>query len=124
MTALVTLTDDTYSSNGSDGRKRIYATVSLTQPYTANGEVITTSTYFPNKFDGGKVLMVNPSVALLNAGVAHTGTFRGDNSSTTSAVLQFYSISLGGSTAGTFVDNTTTGSTYSGTTIFVEMIGR
>lgn len=122
MTTIVTLTDDRYSANGADGRQRIYASVSLVNPYTASGELITTSTYFPNKFDGGKVLMVNPSVSLLNAGVAHTGTFRGDNSSTTNAVLQFFSISLGGSTAGTFVDNTTT--SYSNTTIFIEMVGR
>ena len=122
MTAIVTLTDDTYSANGSDGRKRIYATVSLVNPYTASGEAITTSTYFPNKFDGGTITMVNPSVTLVNAGVVSTGKFRGDNSSTTSAVLQFFSISLGGSTAGTFVDNTTTN--LSNTTIFVEMIGR
>jgi hypothetical protein len=68
--------------------------------------------------------MVNPSVALITAGMAQTGVFRGDNSSTTSAVLQFFSVSLGGSTAGTFVDNTTTGTGYSATTVFVEMIGR
>jgi len=124
MTALLTLTDDTYSANNGDGRKRIYGSVSLTNPYTTGGEVLTTTAYFPNKFDGGKVTMVNPSVAILMAGIAHTGTFRGDGSSTTAGVLQFMNVSLGGSTAGTFVDNTVTGTTYAATTLFVEMIGR
>lgn len=123
MTTTVTLTDDTYSANGSDGRKRIYATISLTNPYTAGGEVITTSTYFPNKPDGGKVIMVNPSVTIDNAGIANTGMFRGTNASTTSLLLQFTNAGLTAtSKAGLFVDNTV--ANLSGTTIFVELIGK
>jgi hypothetical protein len=122
MTLSITLTDDTYSANGSDGRKRIYATGSLTNPYSTGGETITTSTYFGNVFDGGVVTMINPSVSILNAGIAQTGKFRGTNASTTSAVLQFFNVSLGGSTAGTFVDNTV--ANLSSTTVYLEMIGR
>jgi len=121
MTATLTATDSTYNANGSDGRKRLYATISLTNPYTSGGESITTSTYFGTVFDGGRVLAVNPSVSVTNAGIAHTGTFRSSNASTTTAVLQFFNVSLGGSTAGMFVDNTV--ANLSSTTVFVEMIG-
>ena len=40
MTALLTLTDDTYSANSGDGRKRVYGSVSLTTPYSSGGDVI------------------------------------------------------------------------------------
>lgn len=126
MTALLTLTDDTYSANSSDGRKRLYGSVSLTNPYTAGGELITTSTYFGAsnaKLDGGNVMMVNPSVAIALAGVLATGKFRGDNSSTTTVALQFFNAGLSGTAnAGLFVDNTT--ANISAGTVFIELIGR
>lgn len=123
MTTTLTLTDDNISANGADGRKRIYATISLTNPYSTGGEVITTSTYFPNKPDGGVVTMINPSVSIDNTGIASTGTFRGTNTSTTSLLLQFFNAGLTATAkAGLFVDNTV--ANLSGTTIFVELIGR
>ncbi len=123
MTATVTLTDDTYSANGADGRKRIYAAISLTNPYTAGGETITTSTYFPNRFDGGNVTMINPSVTADLAGIAASGVFRGTTASTTSALFQMFNGALpGAATIGRWVDNTV--ANLSNTTVYVEMIGR
>jgi hypothetical protein len=119
MTALITLTDDTYSANSADGRKRLYATVSLTNPYTATGEVIT-NTYFNTCLDGGRVIMVNPWVAVNSAGIASTGTVRGDNKSTSSFILQFFN-SITTQIAG-FVDNTV--ANLNQVTCFVELIGR
>jgi hypothetical protein len=119
MTALLTLTDDTYSANSGDSRKRIYATVSLTNPYTAGGELIA-STLFANKLDGGRVIMVNPSVAVNSAGIASTGILRGDNASVTGFVLQFFN-PITTQIAG-FVDNTV--ANLSNVTCFVELIGR
>lgn len=126
MTALLTLTDDVYSANNGDGRKRLYGNVSLTNPYTAGGETISFSTYFSGgvaKFDGGVITMINPSVSATNAGIASTGKFRGDNSSTGSAVLQLWNTGLTGTAnAGLLVDNTV--ANLSSTTFFVELIGR
>jgi hypothetical protein len=123
MSVLVTILDDTYSANGADGRKRIFASVSLTNPYTANGESITTSTYFKTKFLGGHVTSVSAAVTAANAGIAQTGTFRGDQNSTTAAVLfQMFNAGLPvTANAGLFVDNTV--ANLSNTTFTMEMIG-
>ena len=123
MSLTLTIIDDTYSSNSSDGRKRVFFTGSLTNPYTASGEVITTmSTYFYTKFLGGHVTMVNPSVTSALAGIAKTGTFRGDTSSLTTQVLQFFQTGLSGTaSAGLWVDNTT--ANLSATTFTVEAYG-
>ena len=122
MTATLTIIDDTYSANGADGRKRIFATISLTNPYTAGGESITTSTYFKTKVLGGSVTMVNPSVSAANAGIARTGTFRGDTTSTSTLLLQFWNTGLSATAnAGMFVDNTV--ANLSGTTIYMEAVG-
>lgn len=120
MTALLTLTDDNYSTGAIDGRKRLYATVSLTNPYSTGGESLTMSTYFSSKLDGGRVIMVNPSVAVNSAGIASTGIFRGDNNSVTTAVLQFFNTIT--TQSGAFVDNTV--ANLSNVTVFVEIIGR
>ncbi len=122
MTATLTLTDDIYSTNTSDGNKTLYFNISLTNPYTAGGEIITVSSYFPNKVHGGQILMVNPSVAVANAGLASHSTFRGTNTSTTSVALQFFNVSLGGATAGNFVDNTV--ANLSNTTVYGVLYGR
>jgi len=122
MSILFTVIDDTYSANGPDGKKRLWGTVSLTNPYTAGGESITVSSYFKTKFLGGKVMMVNPSVTAANAGIAMTGTFRGDTSSTTTAVLQFWNAGLSATAnAGLFVDNTT--ANLSNTTCVIQLEG-
>lgn len=122
MTATFTILDDTYSANSADGKKRIWGTVSLTNPYTAGGESITVSSYFKKEFLGGNVTLINPSVSAANAGIAQTGRFRGDTSSTTTAVLQFWNTGLTGTAnAGLFVDNTT--ANLSNTTITVQMTG-
>lgn len=120
MTAVLTLTDDTYSANSGDGRKRLYGSISLTNPYSTGGELFSSLTYFNNKLDGGRVIMVNPSVAVNSAGIASTGILRGDNNSTTSFLLQFFNTIT--TQAGSFVDNTT--ANLSNTTVFVELIGR
>ncbi len=119
MTALLTLTDDIYSANGSDGRKRLYATLSLTNPYTATGEVITQA-YFPNILDGARTIMVNPWVAVNSAGIASTGIARGTNASTSAFIFQFFN-SITTQIAG-FVDNTL--ANLNQVTCFIEMIGR
>ena len=122
MTATFTIIDDTYSANEASGKKRIFGTVSLTNPYTAGGEAITVSSYFKTKFLGGHVTMVQQSVAIANAGIAATGKFRGDTSSTTTAVLQFFNAGLSGTAqAGLFVDNTV--ANLSNTTCTVDMVG-
>ncbi len=122
MSILFTVIDDTYSANGTDGKKRIWGTVSLTNPYTANGEVITTSTYFKTKFLGGKVMMVDQQVTAANTGIALTGTFRGNTASTSVTLLQFFSVGLTGTAnAGLFVDCST--ANLSSTTLTVQMEG-
>lgn len=122
MTLTLTIIDDTYSRNGADGVKRVQFTGSFTNPYTAGGESVTTSTYFGTKFLGGTVLAVEPSVGIDNTGIAMTGRFRSDTSSTTTAVLQLFNAGLSGTAkAGLFVDNTV--ANISNTTITFEMAG-
>jgi len=122
MTTIVTLTDDTYSANGSDGRKRVYASISCVNPYTATGEVITNS-WFPNKFDGGKVTAVNPSCTVDLAGIGNSGLFRTTAASTSTLTLQFLNTGLPFTAAvGRWVDNTV--ANLSTLTLQVEMIGR
>jgi len=123
MSVTFTILDDSNSANGADGRKHIFGVLSFTNPYTASGESLTVSTYFPNKFLGGKVTAVSAAVTSALAGLAHTGTFRGDSSSTTAAVLfQLFQTGLAGTaSAGLWVDNTT--ANISATTCTVEMWG-
>jgi hypothetical protein len=123
MSLTLTIIDDTYSANDGTGRKTVYFTGSLTNPYTAAGESLTsTSVYFKTKFLGGHVTAVNPSVTSALAGVARTGTFRADTSSLTLHVLQFFQTGLSGtSSAGLWVDNTT--ANLSATTFTVAMYG-
>lgn len=122
MTATFTLVDGAYSEQASAGRKKLFGSVSLTNPYTAGGESITVSTYFNRTFLGGHITMVNPSVSAANAGIAETGVFRGDTSSITTAVLQFFNGGLSGTAnAGLQVDNTV--ANLSNTTVFVELNG-
>ena len=84
---------------------------------------MTVSNYFPNKFLGGKVTAVSAAVTAALAGLAHTGTFRGDSSSTGSAVLfQLFQTGLAATaSAGLWVDNTT--ANISATTCTIEMWG-
>jgi len=122
MTATFTIIDDQYSANEGTVHKHVFGTVSLTNPYTAGGESITVSDYFKTKVKGGDVTLVNPSVTIDNAGIAATGKFRGDTSSVTTLVLQFYNNGLTGtSKAGLYVDNTV--ANLSSTTVVVEMWG-
>lgn len=123
MSVTFTIIDDTYSANGADGRKHIFGTLSFTNPYTAGGESITVSSYFPNKFLGGRVTGVNASVTAANAGMIGTrSAFRADTSSTTTAVIQLFNDGLTGtSSAGLAVDNTV--ANISGITCTVEMWG-
>lgn len=122
MTAILTPIDDTYGANLPDGTKRLRFTVSLVNPYTAGGELLTVSTYFPDKFLGGTVQMVEPSVPIARAGILATGTFRGDVNSVTTAALQFFNSGLSATaSAGVFVDNTV--ANLSTSTLTVEMVG-
>ncbi len=122
MTALFTLADATYAEQASAGRKKIFGSVSLTNPYTAGGESITVSTYFNRQFLGGHITMINPSVSAANAGIAETGVFRGDTNSITTAVLQFWNGGLSATAnAGLQVDNTI--ANLSSTTLWVELNG-
>jgi hypothetical protein len=122
MTTIFTLIDDTYSSNESSGRKRIFGSVSCVNPYTAGGELLTVSSYFKAKSLGGQVVAVHPSVAIAGAGVAATGKFRGDTSSYTTIALQFFNAGLSATAnAGLFVD--TTVANMSNTTVMVMLEG-
>ncbi len=126
MSLTLTAIDDRYQANQGD-TKRMWFTGSLTNPYTAGGETVGANTYFPKQFLGGKVTAVQQSVTAALAGIAATGTFRGDTSSVASSaalapVLQFFQISPTGGTAGTWVDNTT--ANLSGTTFTCSMEGR
>lgn len=120
MTATFTIIDGAVESNGADGRKRIFGTLSFTNPYTAGGDSFSLSTYFPNKFLGGRVTAVNASVAVGLAGAIAHSTFRADTSSTATAIIQFFA---GGLTtlSGTFIDNTT--ANISAATCTVELFG-
>lgn len=121
MTTTFTIVDDTYSANDTTGRKRIFGSASIGNPYTAGGESITVSSYFKTKFLGGQVVAINPSTSIQAAGIAHTGTLRADNSSITTVVLQLYNAGLGGtSSAGIFVDST---ANVQSCTVFLELIG-
>ena len=120
MTATFTIIDDVTSANGPDGRKRIFGTLSFTNPYTANGDLFSLSTYFPNKFLGGRVTAINPSSTIALAGLLAHATFRADSSSTATAVIQLLSTGLGSSFGG-LVDNTT--ANVSGLTCTVELFG-
>lgn len=122
MSVTFTIIDDSGSANGADGRKHIFGTLSFTNPYTANGETITVSSYFPNKFLGGAVTAVNASVSAANMSKVKLAQFRGDTSSTTSAVIQLFDVGLTGTaSAGLLVDNTT--ANISNTTCTVELWG-
>ncbi len=122
MTATFTIIDGAVESNGADGRKRIFGTVSFTNPYTANGDSFSLSTYFPSKVLGGKVVGIGPSVTTALAGLAAHATFRCDTSSTSTAVIQLLSAGLSGTAnAGNLVDNTT--ANVSGLTCLVEVVG-
>jgi hypothetical protein len=123
MSWAFTLIDDTFSANESSGRKRIFGTLSFVNPYTAAGELITSGAlYFKTKWLGGKIINVSTAVTSALAGIAQTGTFRGDTSSFASVGLQFFQTGLSGTAnAGLWVDNTT--ANISATTVYVEMNG-
>lgn len=122
MSITATLIDDKYSANDAAGRKTLYFTVSLTNPYTAGGESITVSSYFPNKVLGGNVTMVNPSVSIDAVGGLRNGVVRGDTSSTTTVVLQLLGCGLAGtSKVGLWVDNTV--ANVSNQTCTLQLIG-
>lgn len=122
MTTIVTLTDDTFSANGGDGVKRIYASISCVNPYTATGEVLTNS-WFPNKFHGGKVVAVNPSSTVDLAGIGNSAVFRTTSASTSTLTMQFLNTGLPVTAAvGRWVDNTV--ANISTLTVQVELIGR
>lgn len=121
MTTTFSITDDRYSANDATGRQRIFGTCSIGVPYTAGGDAITVSSYFPTKFLGGKVVGINPSTSVQAAGIAHTGTFRADPSSTTTVYLQLFNAGLTATAqAGLFVDSTIH---VQSCTVYVEMFG-
>ncbi len=94
--------------------------MSCTNPYSTGGEAFT---HTLNKvFMGGKVLAVNPSVTIQNAGIAASGVIRATTASTTSLLLQFLNTGLPVTTAvGTWVDNTV--ANISNTSLIVELMG-
>ncbi len=122
MTSTFTPIDSAYDSSSrlANGNRRIWGTVSVTNPYSTGGDSFSVSTFFKEKFFGGHVGAVNPSVSVGNAGIARTGTFRGDSNSYTTAVLQFFNNAL--TVNGQFVDNTV--ANLSGTTLQVVIEGR
>lgn len=122
MSVTFTIIDDSGSSNNADGKKRVYGTLSFTNPYTPNGELLTVSSYFPNKFLGGNVMAVGQSVTIANAGLVALAKFRGDTTSTTTAVIQLFNTGLSATAnAGLLVDNTV--ANISNITCLVEMVG-
>jgi len=122
MSVTFTIIDSSDTANNADGKKRVYGTLSFTNPYTASGESITVSSYFPHKFLGGEVKMINPSVSIANTGLVALAKFRGDSSSVTTAVIQLFNTGLTGTAnAGLLVDNTV--ANISNITCTVEMVG-
>lgn len=122
MTTTLTIIDDQYSANGIDGRKRLNFLISCTNPYSTGGEIITVSSYFPNKFLGGRVTMVNPSVTVDLTGIAASGTFRATTASTTTVLLQLLNTGLPVTAAvGRWVDNTV--ANISTTSFYAELVG-
>lgn len=122
MSLTFTIIDSSDTVNTSDGLKHVRGTFSFTNPYTAAGEALTVSSYFPHSFLGGQVLSINPSVSIDNAGIVSMGKFRGDTSSTTTAVFQLFNTGLSGTAkAGLLVDNTI--ANISGISCTVEMWG-
>lgn len=122
MSLTFTIIDSSDTVNTSDGLKHIRGTFSFTNPYTAAGESLSLSTYFPNKFLGGQVLQINPSVTLALTTNMALGKFRGDTTSTTTAVFQMFNVGLSATaSAGLLVDNTT--ANISGSTCTVELWG-
>lgn len=108
MTNTFTITGANVDTNESSGRKVLHGTLSFTNPYTASGEVIgAMSTYFKSLFFGGNVTYIDGAVSLVNCVGPVLSKFRGNSSSYAAPILQFFNVSLGGSTAGTLVDHTT-----------------
>jgi hypothetical protein len=118
MTTTITPIDSTYSANDSTGRKRLFVTASVTNPYSTGGEAIDLTSYLKTKFLGGSVAGINPSVSAANAAVASTAQFRADSSSLTPK-LQMWNTPL--TATGVLVDNTI--ANLSGTTIYLEVVG-
>lgn len=119
MTTTVTIIDNTYDSNIGSGRKQIFATVSCTNPYTAGGEAITVSSWFPNKFLGAGGAVYNPSVAITSIFPA---IIRADTSSVSTVKLQFLNAGLTATAnAGLFVDNTV--ANISNVTVYTQLWG-
>ena len=122
MSVTFTIIDSSMDGNSADGRKRVLGTLSFTNPYTANGESFSLSSYFPNKFLGGRVTAIQQSVTAANASLLAHAAFRGDTSSTATAVIQLFSVGLSGTAnAGFLVDNTT--ANISNATCTVELQG-
>jgi len=122
MTATVTIIDNLYDSNDATGRKSIFATVSLTNPYTAGGELVTVSSWFKTKFLGGRVTAIEPSVAIAAVGAMALATIRADTSSYTTVKLQLLNVGLTGTAnAGLLVDSTVANTSNS--TCTINLIG-
>lgn len=120
MTTTLTLIDNVYEASGGDGRKRLYATLSILRPSTAGGDALSLdATYFPNKFLGGRVVGINPNVSIGAAGVAALGQFRADTTSTATVIFQLMNVGVGAS-FGALIDNTIS---VQSCTVTVEMVG-
>lgn len=121
MSVTFTIIDTSDTCNNADGKKRIYGTLSFTNPYSTGGETFSVATYFPNKFLGGVITSVQQSVSTDNSGIVSTGKFRGDATST-NAVIQLFDIGLSATTkAGLLVDNTV--ANISNITCNIELVG-
>ncbi len=107
MTLALTVIDDQYAGNDGTGAKTIRFTGSFTNPYTAGGERITVSTYFPKKFLGGSpAAAISQQVPIDLAGIGASAKFRGDTASTSVVLLQLFNSGLPGTAAaGRWVDN-------------------
>jgi hypothetical protein len=123
MSMTVTIINDRYSTTDGSQRKYIDYTISCTNPYTANGEVLSDfSGHFNKEFLGGWTTMVNPSVTVNLAGLAKSCVPRATTASTSTITLQLLAMGFATTAWGNYVDNTT--ANISNCTFTLRMSGR
>jgi len=119
MSTTVTLRDDIYSQNDATGKKRLFVTISCTNPYTANGELVDCSTYF-DTVEAVNIVGVGPSVSATLSGLASTAKAKFVPGTSTSFLLQMFNVSIVPGNG--WIDNST--ANISNLTIYAELIGR
>ncbi len=113
MTLTLTAINDKYAANNANVVKTTYWNVSATNPYTTGGELLTDLSGVCNhSILGGICVQTGANVAENLAGIAASAQISADYATSTclttstTAKLKLWNITLGGATGGTWVDNT------------------